>query len=320
VALSTTTAPATLHCTVRVEIVQTTDLLALLSQDRTFDVFAPPKRDVDGELPALRPAIVTTERLIWGFAYESLFADQGYPRETPIIRVSGDLSRCELIQLALKAENRTGRYLWREIEGVVDLCAGAEGRSESDENEDPHREIPSDLLSLIDTERDVRPSLSVFRRLSKELRTAVDSGGVDLRTAESVTPEMVAIVGELLALTDGASFSERRQIIRMTGEVVRLRDGEVSVIDELRGRNPAEILAVLRRILRPETNRIEEEVDRFRQRYTRGTGVNVALPKNLEGDYIEVSFRARSEQEFLRRIRTLDAMKETVDDLVGLLF
>lgn len=268
----------------------------------------------------MRPPIAASERLLWGFAYEPVFTAADYPRETPVIRVSEDLTRCELIQLALKAENRTGRFLWREIECVIDLCTRREGQPTSVDETDPNREIPTDLLALIDPERDVRPSLGIFRRLCGELRTAVDAGMIDLRTAESVPPAMIRIIGDLLSLTEGASFSERRQILRMTGDIGRMRDGEVSVIDEIRDRAPTEVIAILRRILRPETNRIEEEVGRFRERFTRGTGVNVMLPNNLEGDYIEVSFRARSEQEFLRRIRTLNEMKEKVDDLVGLLF
>lgn len=318
-ALSTTTAPATLDGTVRVEMVQTKDVVKLLSRDRTFDLFdwsqdsrkpQDSQNRVDSELPAIRPGIATKDRLIWGFAYQPLYSDPDYPKETPIIRVAEDLGFFELLKIALKAEMRTGKLRWREIDSVVDLCT----------RHVPDRDVPADVLSMIDVERDVRPSLWVFRRLSEELRTAVDAGEIDLRTAESVPPGMVPIIGELFLLVNSASFSERRQIVRMTADIVRMRDGDNSIIAELKGRDSAEVLEVLRRILRPETNRIEEEVSHFRRRYTRGTGVNVTLPKNLEGDYIEVCFRARSEEEFLRRLDTLETMKEKVDDLVGLLF
>lgn len=299
------------------ELVKLDELAALFTRNRSFDLFEPTTDDVGKEQLFLRPPICTTTRVVWGFRYETLCTSEGVhdrERTVPVVRVrEGDRDPLELLLLALTAENRGGRYLWREIDRIVALWEDHRG-------ERCTGELPPHLREAIDPERDVRASLRTFRRLAPALQDAVDTDTIDLRTAKTVPQALIPRIASVLEHLAPFTFSERRQLLRMIGDIVKANGGDTSVVDEIFALDGAELFSAVRRTRRPKSAEIEDRLEEFQRRYTKGSGVSVLLPPNLEGDHIEVSFRVRSRRELERRVSALTAMEEGVDDLLGLLF
>ncbi|MDA3947695.1 MAG: hypothetical protein PF508_00585 [Spirochaeta sp.] len=308
------------------------ELLRRMRTDRTFDFFHRPDIHPAPDYLYLRPAVLLNDQVVWGFHYEDVLnleadveadADSGPAQVVPVLRIThADPSPADenavqvvAVRYALDGEGRAGTYRWTEINRIVShlervLAPDVEGYP-----------VPAAIRSAIDPARDLLELLRRYRRLAEPLRAALDAGDIDIRTAEIVPDGLIPTVPALLEALQTLSFSDRRQILRLAAGL--WRRGDVDVDDilatmELRERNG--ILDRLRRLRYPVVTDIETAMGRFHDRYTRGTGVEVAFPRNYEGEFLNVSFRIRSRAELERRLAALERMKEEVDDLVGLLF
>ena len=306
------------------DTVSANELLRWMRVDRTFDFFRPPDSGGAVDYLYLRPAVVWNDRVVWGFHYEEILNVQAAALQlVPVLNITpdeqvpvdGEDVQVKAVRCALDAEARAGDYRWSEIDRVVSylervLSPNVAGYP-----------VPTPIRSAIDPARDVLELLRRYRRLAEPLRAALDARQIDIRTAETVPDRLVSTVPALLTALETLSFSDRRQVLRLVVEL--WRGGDVDVADilataELHERN--DILERLRRLRYPVVSDIDTAMAEFRDRYTRGTGVDVAFPRNYEGEFLNISFRVRSRAELERRISALERMKEEVNDLVGLLF
>jgi DNA-binding transcriptional ArsR family regulator len=289
-------------------------LLDILKADDRYNLFAPPESDILPDEIFLRPPVLQDDdvpRMVWGFRYRSLLgaqADAASPAEVPVLRVSGATPQ-KVLSLALQAENRRNSFRWDEIDRIFRLAREA---GESD--------VPEEICRGVDDRRDITELLERYRNLPETLKHPLAEGTLDIRTAELVPPALLPRWDQLMATTDGVSFSERRQIIRLAADFVR--SGRVSVDDVLshiEGLSGRDVLEALRRRRYPTAERLDSQLQEFRNRFFRGKGITVDFPTNYEGDYLQFTFRARSGRELQQRIRSLQTVEDQVDGLVDLL-
>jgi len=287
-------------------------LQTILERDRRFDLFADAAVSGIPGGPFVRPAILWGDNAVWGFRYRSVLPGLAGD-DLPVLRVpdEGETSLSGLTELALAAEGRGGSYRWSEIDRVVALV-------ESDPTCDTG--VLEGVRHALDPVRDVLEMLARYRRLPEALRDPLDTGTIDIRTAEAVPADLLPRMQALLAGTAGLTFSERRQAIRIIVDLLRRGDHSaedaIALVEAHRG---ADLLPVLRRIRYPGMTGLDDAIARFRGRYTQGTGISVSYPENYEGDAVTVSFRLRSSKELEGRIAALRRMEDGIDELLGLL-
>ncbi len=299
------------------------ELLDILKQDACFDLFNPPEKESEPGQLIVRPPILESDgsfRMIWGFHYRTILQGMvAHPVPMgvqtvnevsllPVILVTVATPE-ELLSAALLAEGRRNDYRWDEIDrifrmaGEIDESGGA-----------------STIYHAVDDRRDVSELLTRYRRLPGVLQKPLSDGLIDIRTAELVPETLLSRWSQLFGLTEGVSFSERRQIIRLVADFVR--SGRMRAEDvpaEFSGMSGSGILGMLRRRRYPTALRLDEELQSFRNRHLRGKGITVSFPANYEGDYLEFAFRARSGRELQQHIRSLQTVEAQVNELVELL-
>ena len=263
--------------------------------------------------PILGPAEGGTYRVVWGFRYRSFVAELAARRDSPmlpVLSVVGSVDTEEMVKLALRAEDRRGRYGWDEIDRVCTVvAAGTDAIGISD-----------GIRDALDSRHDISDLLDRYRNLAPVLQDALNGESIDIRTAELIPDTLIPRWPRLETLTKDVSFSERRQILRFLADFVRA--GVTSpdeIFEELAGRTGRDALQELRRLRYPTVTDLETRLTEFRNQFTRGRGITVDFPANYEGDYLGVSFRITSDRELTRRIGELQKMEGHVDKLVGLL-
>lgn len=287
---------------------------------RTTERVAAARSAADGpaeDSPFFRPIILAETQIVWGFAYEALLA-AAPSRDLPVMRLPDSTGLLTRLLVALNAEGRRGAYRWGEIDRIVSLAERA-GSGDADAATEEHDAFQA-ILQAINAERDVLPVLRRYRRLDETVRGALDDGAFDIRTAEVIPRSLVSRLPLILEELAALSFSERRQAVRIIAELVARGDlDDESVVELLRESPTEEIVSRLHRRRYPTIAALEEGIDRFRSSYARGRGIDVAFPKNYEGDFLSFSFRIRSAKELRRRIEALHRMEDHVDDVLGLL-
>jgi hypothetical protein len=277
---------------------------------RTFDIFcdspSPPAEPVrHGLLP---PLPVRGEELVWGYHIlrkaEKLGCSELY-----ILPLA--LSKGEALSLALTLEGRCDRYSWEEKAAILS-CMRRE--------DEPVAPDPA-ILSLVQSEGSFIPLTERYAAFPGHLRSLVDCGVIDMKTAETVESLPPGVVARLDELGQNASFSQRRQLFIWMYEIIerdRLSPEQAEQkIDELPGKGWFE---EVRRLRFPAITSLEKSVDEFRNRYVRGTGIDLKPPPQFEGDAYTVRFEWKTAKQMERIIENLKIINEHRDELFQLLF
>lgn len=172
--------------------------------------------------------------------------------------------------------------------------------------------------------------LAVVQRvaaLPSPWRDAVIAERIDLKTAERAQQLDQRIAARLLEAVAPLSASRRRLAVGFFEELVR-RDGLTeSQQDQLLGtaaepdsRSAEDLFARLSAARFPERTQMLKDLAGFEARFLKGSGVQLAVPENFEGDSIGLSFRWKSREQFRKRLATLRSLEDHLDELLGLLF
>ncbi len=296
--------------------------LSILENMRdAFDVFSGPSRagdtdateaGYDRELLGLGiypPLPVMGEYLVWGFRIlESLGAAGNAAVRT--VRLSDDPA--EAIAAALKLEDRKDAYTWEEKAGISDLVDRF-GLSEPEKRR---------IERLVQTQGSFLAALNQYRPLPAELKSLVEEGSVDLKTARTVRDLPGEAVSRLERLTAGLSFSRRRELFVLFNEIV-IRDApEGEEISEFLSRveEAADPVETVRRARFPELEALEESFAVFKESLLGGSGIELRAPKNFEGSRFSVSFSFETDRQLDRILDTLKTLRGNTDELYRLLY
>jgi len=286
--------------------------------NREMDIF----RNAPGLLPELvfkglyPPLPICAGTLLWGFEILRTAKKQGMRKLSCLIIPSCE--RAEQLSLALKLENRAGRFSWPEKEGMLDYLR-------------PHRRSggPSPQLigdferlsPLIETHRDpqLAEKITVYAALPPALKQLVAAGRVDLKTAERVR----SLPGEVFeALSDSAlSFSRSRQLLNELFEVSRgreLTDLEIKEAARQALREP-QPLETIHRMRFPTLTSLKSRFAAIERQLLKGSGVKLIPPPYFEGEAYTLELSFNSTKTFARKLRALESLQGRLDALLELL-
>jgi hypothetical protein len=282
-------------------------LLEWAGTNQTYDLFDPPVTVQTRQDALVRPVIVgETGEIVWGFRYRALW-EAGQDETFPVLEVDRDACT---VKVAVVAENRPGGYGLSELSRIRSLLEGVPA------GEERWREL---LPRLGD---DVDPVVLVdrFRALHRGLAREVDAGQIDLRTAEAIPPDLADSAEALLSLFRSLSFSNRRQALRMSVELLRSGMPVGTIMAGLKEIPAAEIVGWLRERRYPTLSEMERRFSEVKRRSLRGTGVDLHPPVSFEGDRYEIRFAFRSLAELRARTAATLRLEDEIDELMDLLF
>ena len=271
-----------------------------------FDVFAS-EPGYDPELLAaglFPPLPICDTELIWGFRIIAAAREAGLS-ELPVVEVE---SRGRLL-VALKLENRTGDYSWKERLSIYSLARALDGEEDYDS-----------ISLAVSGNRGFFSRMERYSNLPRHLRTAVEEGRLDLGIAEKVRG-LPADACRLVCAHAGLSFSRVRESLIALAEI-RLRDslsdGEVLSLtgNALAADDP---VRTLREIRNPQLTGLTRRFEEFKRQNTRDTGVHLEAPPFFEGDGFTVSFSFGTKEELHRRVRVLEKLENGYEELEALL-
>lgn len=256
----------------------------------------------------LPPLPVMDGYLLWGFSVLKTALREGVG-ELPC--VSHDAGLESGFRLALQLENRTDRYTWREKANILQLVRGF-----------PEITLGKELLSLVQGGSSFVPQTELFLQLPPSLREAADSGLLDIKTAERAADLAEGVFITLEPILASMSFSSRRQFLSMLNETVKRDrlggpDLNTFIRQLLETERPLELL---RRRRYPQLSEMEDCLERYRQKYLRGTGIELIPPPNFEGGAFTLQFAWQSEKQLGRVIGHLSQLKESGNELFRLLY
>jgi hypothetical protein len=282
-------------------------LLEWAETNRTYDLFHPPATGQTRQDALVRPVIIgAAGEIVWGFRYRELWdAD---PNTTfPVLEVDRD--GCA-VQVALVAENRPGGYRLSELSRIRSLLEG------SDAGEERWRA----LLPRLGDDTDPTVLVERFRVLHPGIAREVDAGQIDLRTAEAIPTELAGAAETILPLFRSLSFSNRRQALRMSVELLRSNVSVGTIVEGLEAVPATEVVRWLRERRYPTLTAMERRLSEVRSRTLRGTGVEIHPPVAFEGDRYEIRFSFRSLAELRARTAATLRLEDEIDELMDLLF
>lgn len=275
-----------------------------------FDVFpdgpAPdPNIVAAGFVPPLPYAVYDQPTLIWGSSVVQVAMTCGRD-DLPVHLVQ--LDKVEALMLAIRMEGRGGSYTLREQMGIA-VAAKEAG-------------VPLDgeLSRLVRGDRALADVVHRISGLPVYLAHHVIEGAIDLKIAERLEALPSTVFSSDEAALQRLSHSRRRQSLEMLAEISR-RDGlsHTQVTDlateALAAADPADFL---RRLRLPTLVGMETEFRAIVERFA-GSGVTVSAPPYFEGDSYGVEFRFRSCEELAKRVSAVERLKDSCDELLGIL-
>ena len=271
-----------------------------------FDLFDP-EPAYDPELlkaGLFSPLALCGDDLVWGFRLLKAAVLEGFD-ELPVI----ELEPRDRLLIALKLEDRTGRYSWKEQLSICKLYDELSGGEDAG------------LIS-----RAVSGNAGFFSRMKRyltlpgHLKTAIDQGRLDPGIAEKVRTLPEGACLPVFSHT-GLSFSMVREVLVGLTEISLrdgLTDGEVMALSRnvLSAGDPA---GAIYRIRNPGLSRLTGRFEAVKERYTRQTGVNLEAPEYFEGDGYTVSFSFSTKTELQRKRKIIERLEEACDELEELL-
>ncbi|MBN1685083.1 MAG: hypothetical protein JW852_00435 [Spirochaetales bacterium] len=279
------------------------DIAAL---SRRFDVFETGPA-CDSQLLKARlftPLAVCGDDLVWGFRFLKAAGAEGIS-ELPVVQIEPH----GRLLVALKLENRTGRYSWKERYSIYTLL-GELGESEDAES----------ISLAVSGNAGFFAMMKRYACLPGHLKAAINEGRLDLSIAEKVCtlPEAAC---DLVFSRTGLSFSMVRELLVNLAEIRRrdgLAAGEITALvrDVLAAGDPVKALFLIRN---PELSGLTGRFEAFKDRYTAQTGVSLKAPLYFEGDGYTVSFSFSTKAELRRKRETIERLEEGCDELEDLL-
>ncbi len=276
------------------------------SFSRRFDLFDPGLEYDQSLLAAglFPPLPVCGEELIWGFRILD-GAEKSGLEALPAVEISGK----GRLLCALKLENRSGEYSWKERLAIYSLAM----ELGDDENRD--------AVSLaVSGNRGFFSLMSRYKKLPDYLTAGVNDGKLDLGIAEKVATLPKAAC-ELVFSSTSLSFSRLRALLINLAEIQQrdaLSDDRLIALtaELLDSGDPA---AAAGRIRNPQLSLLTRRFEAIKAKYTRHTGVNLQAPLYFEGDAYTVSFSFSTGTELQRKMRTLEKLEDGCSELEDLL-
>jgi hypothetical protein len=226
----------------------------------------------------------------------------------------------EMLAMALKLENRPGRYSWPEKAQMRDfLLTPSNGEGEGP---GPNLSVVfTNLSPLIEdrSETQLAERIEGFSALPRELKTLVAEGQVDLKSAVRVQHLPREVFSALQA--SSLTFSQRRQLLNEIFEVSRRSDLSPNEIRELTDRvfrDPQPVEAV-HRMRFPVLTDLQQRYRSLKEELLKGSGVEVRAPRFFEGDAFTVEFDFNSGRSFERKLKALHSLEGRLDDFLQLL-
>lgn len=254
------------------------------------------------------PLPLMGDHIIWGFPLIKLAAE----REMQTLWcVSMDVDFGKGLRIALMMENRRDRYLWREKVNILRFLRNH-----------PEIDIDGDLLGQIQTDGSFIPGTEKFLTLPGHLQNLVADSMIDLKTAEQITRLPEKVLNGLHTIFRKLSFSSRKQLLLMLEEIIKRDnvsgDDIFSLANEVS--SSEDPLRTVRQMRYPQLTSMEREVQLFREKFLKGSGIELQPPPDFEGNTYWVRFPWRSARQLKRTIQTLSEMEKAGDGLFDLLF
>jgi hypothetical protein len=279
------------------------------------------------------PLPICSDTLIWGFEILRTAESRGLRQVNCLLIPS--CPRPGMLSLALKLENRSGRFSWPEKQKMLAFLGSSEGSTTGEGlsgAEDAFTAEPlsagpalielfSELSPLIEGHRDpqLAAKIAAFAALPQGLKALVAGGQVDLKSAIRVQDLPEEIFTELQPGT--LTFSQRRQFLNELFEVSRKRElshGEIRDLADraFRNRRPIE---TVHRMRFPMLSELEGRFAALEGQLLKGSGVQVKPPPYFEGDSFSVEFDFSSAKSFDRKLNALHSLEGRLDALFELL-
>lgn len=286
----------------------------LLDLRRDFDIFpdAPTPSAELVRLGLVPPLVVMGTYLVWGRPLLEV-AEKIGTAELQVREIETDITGA--LKTALRLENRVDRFTWREKALLLRFISD---RPDIGAQREEIREIEA----LVQTEGSFIPGTKKFECLPAHIKELAAAELIDLKTAEQITVLPEKVVADLLKAVKQVSFSARRQLLVMFAEIIKRDRLSDSAAAERAGRllEAPDPIAEVRRLRYPGLSELQAAFDSFRERYVKGSGVEIVPPQNFEGGSFGVRFSWRSDKQFQRVLETLHRLEEKGDELFRLLF
>ncbi|MBN1412814.1 MAG: hypothetical protein JW969_18350 [Spirochaetales bacterium] len=285
----------------------------LQAMDHRYDVFNGSKKaDPDLVKQGLyTPLCVTGKKVVWGYPILETAPGLGVA-ELQCVAIPDSTAEDEL-KWALKLENRTGKYSFKEKEKIVSLLSPGIDSSYHG------------LVRMIEGRDDPGffDRINRYSHFSMTLKKAVNQGIVDYKTASETSDLPEACINRLFTpgCLESFSFSNRRIFLVQYYEVVR-RDKldcekALDVLEDiLKSESPLENLSGMRFPLLTASRR---QFDTFKEKYLPSAGIRLTPPDYFEGDHFSVSFSFYSKKSLARKISKLKNIEEHSDELFDIL-
>lgn len=252
------------------------------------------------------PLPICGERLIWGFHIVKTAEESGI-HDLFCRRV--ELDSLEQLRVALKLENRTGRYSFKEKACFYHYLQQEQCMDRS-----------SEIVPLVDIHGSFVEQIKQFTRLPALLKEMVDEHLIDIKSASKVQSLPEPVLSLLRYTRQNLSFSSRRMILQWLFEIGQ-RDNLVP--EELAERastivnsdNPTSTAESMRF---PTLRSLQEEFEQFKQRYIRHSGVELKHPPYFEGETFRIEIPFDSIRQLEKRLSVAQRVREHGDELFKL--
>jgi hypothetical protein len=286
------------------------DLAALPRRLELFNV--PPALPIEAmESGLCPPLLVSRGALVWGHGIVDAARGDG-SISLPVDELALEPGR-ELLA-ALVREGRTGRYEASEEWAIAREAA----RLSDPEGRGAYLDSVSLLLR---GDRALGGLLARLAALSPCRARAVESGLLDLKTAERCRSLPEACAEAFLGIAPRLSASERRIAFGFLDDIFlsgRLDAGEVTAAIGDAGKEEKP-LEPLRRLRYPELASMEAAFGAIAARELGGSGVRLEAPRNFEGSGFALSFEFTSRESLARRLAAAAKLEGDCDELFSLL-
>ena len=162
--------------------------------------------------------------------------------------------------------------------------------------------------------------IEIFLSLGSGLRNLISTGKIDLKTAERLKGMPDEICNRISQRSD-MSFSDNRIFLTAVKET-GLRDGvsDSELVQYagrlLEGKDPVRMAESGRF---PVLTSMKDSFEQIRQKYLKGSGIQLTAPKYFEGDCFDISFSFRNAKQLETQLRILSDLNDGCDELFSLL-
>jgi hypothetical protein len=222
--------------------------------------------------------------------------------------------RVEMLALALKLEDRAGRFSWQEKQRMREYLAASAPPPEL-------TDLCARLSTLIEDHRDPQLSARIgsFAALPPGLKALVAEGQIDLKSAIRVQSLPEPVFSRLQDST--LTFSQRRQFLNELFEVSRRgdhADAEIREMAERALRDPRPLDAI-HKLRFPTLTALQQRFAELEGELLKGSGVQLKPPPHFEGDSFTVAFDFRNARTYNRKLNVLLSLKGHLDAILQLL-